>query len=225
MTRALGVVCGATLFLICAHRLPAPILEEETPTPAPEQPATLKPKPTLKPKIATESSEDSAKQQTSSPIPTNQITSTKAETAAHSKKGPVHPVVKPGAGLKAEPPIALDCTIRHWNDAFRKEKEHDYYTGYSTTKVAPKDIAWLRPGANPVGRPNQQGRTLGFIVLGSCKKGNLTGSTDIQNLMVKLSKLAADHGANAINYELSGTELRVQFLRIQDAILSAARRR
>jgi hypothetical protein len=124
----------------------------------------------------------------------------------------------------AEPPIKLDCTIRYWNEAFKKQKEHDYYTGYSTTKVAPKDVAWLRPGANPVGRLGEQGRTFGFIVLGSCKKGNLTGSTDLQNLMIKLSKLASDHGANAISYEKSGTEIRFQFLRIQDAILNAARR-
>jgi hypothetical protein len=51
----------------------------------------------------------------------------------------------------ADPPVKLDCTIRYWNDAFRKEKAHDYE--YSTTKVAPSDIAWLRADANPVGRP------------------------------------------------------------------------
>jgi hypothetical protein len=127
-------------------------------------------------------------------------------------------------GQEKTPPIVIDCTIQYWNDALKKQKEHDYYTGYSTTKVAPIDIAWLRPGANPVGRPGQVGRTFGFIVLGSCKKGNLTGSTDIRNLMTKLSKVASDHGANAISYEKSGTEIRFQFLRIQDAILNAARR-
>jgi hypothetical protein len=71
----------------------------------------------------------------------------------------------------AEPPIKLDCTIRYWNDPFKKQAEHDYETGYSTTKVAPKDIAWLRPGANPVGRLGEVGRTYGFIVLGSCRRG------------------------------------------------------
>ena len=127
-------------------------------------------------------------------------------------------------GQEKTPPIVIDCTIQYWNDALKKQKEHDYYTGYSTTKVAPKDIAWLRPGANPVGRLGEQGRTFGFIVLGSCKKGNLTGSTDIRNLMTKLSKVASDHGANAISYEKSGTEIRFQFLRIQDSMLNAARR-
>jgi hypothetical protein len=42
--------------------------------------------------------------------------------------------------------------------------------------------------------------------------------------MIKLSKLASDHGANAISYQKSGTEIRFHFLRIQDAILNAAKR-
>lgn len=124
----------------------------------------------------------------------------------------------------AEPPIKLDCTIRYWNEAFKKEKEHDYETGYSTTKVAPKDIAWLRPGASPVGRPRQLIRTFGFVLLGSCTRGNLTDSTDLRDLLLKLSKLASDHGANAISYEKSGTEIRFQFLRIKDSMFNAARR-
>jgi hypothetical protein len=119
----------------------------------------------------------------------------------------------------AEPPIKLDCTIRYWNEAYKKQMEHDNYTGYSTTKVAPKDIAWLRPGANPVGAQH----TYGFILLGSCKRGNLTDSTDLRNLLVKLSKVASNHGANAISYEKYGREIHFQFLRVRDAILNAAR--
>lgn len=124
----------------------------------------------------------------------------------------------------AEPLLKLDCTIRYWNEAFKKEKEHDYQTGYSTTKVAPNEIAWLRPGANPVGRLGQVGPTFGFIVLGWCKRGNITNNTELRNVMIKLSKIALDHGANAISCEKSGMEIRFQFLRIQDAILNAARR-
>jgi hypothetical protein len=124
----------------------------------------------------------------------------------------------------AEPPIKLDCTIQYWNEAFKKEKEHDYETGYSLTKVAPKDIAWLRPGASPVGRLGEVGPTFGFVVLGSCRKGNLTDSTDLRGLFIKLSKLASDYGANAISYERSGREIRFQFLRIRDSMLGAARR-
>ena len=118
----------------------------------------------------------------------------------------------------AEPPAKFDCTIRHWNDAFRKQRAHDYDTGYSTTKVAPSNIAWLRPGVNPAGRG-----TKGFVVLGSCSKGNVTSSTELRSLMTKLSKLGSDHGANAISYEKSGAELRFQFLRMQDRFLDGAR--
>jgi hypothetical protein len=136
-----------------------------------------------------------------------------------------NPIVVAGAvsalafSALAEPPITLDCTIGYWNSKWVKEMKHDYETGYSATKVAPKDIAWLRPGKI---RPENSGR--GFFVLGRCQKGNLTRSTDLQKLTIKLSKLASDHGANAINYELSGTELRVQFLRIPDPTLDAAKR-
>ena len=121
----------------------------------------------------------------------------------------------------AEPPaITLDCTIRYWNDANKKQAEHE---GYSTAKVAPQDMAWLRPGVNPVGRPGERPPP-GCIVLGSCKKGNLTDRTDLRDLLIKVSKLASDHGANAICYEKSGMEIRFQLLRIQDAILKFARR-
>ena len=124
----------------------------------------------------------------------------------------------------AEPPVRLDCTIRYWNDAFRKERAHDYDSGYSITKVAPSDIAWLRPGINPVGRFGRVGPTRGFVVLGSCTKGNVTSTAELRNLMINLSKVASEHGANAICYEKAGTEIRFQFLRIQDAILNAVTR-
>ncbi len=124
----------------------------------------------------------------------------------------------------AEPPVKLDCSIRYWNEHFKKEKEHDYETGYSTTKVAPKDIAWLEPGASPVNRLGQVLPTHGFVVLGWCKKGNITNTTELRNLMTKLSKVASDHGANAISYDKSGTEMRFYFLRQKDAIYAAGKR-
>ena len=126
--------------------------------------------------------------------------------------------------MRAELPAKFDCTIQSWNEAWKKERAHDYDTGYSTTKVAPADIAWLKPGMSPVGRPGKVGPTThGFVLLGACSKGNVTSSAELQSIMVKLSKLASDHGANAICYEKSGTELRFQFLRIQDRILNAGR--
>ena len=62
-----------------------------------------------------------------------------------------------------------------------------------------------------------------FVVLGVCTKGNVSTSAELRNVMIKLSKLASDHRANAISYEKSGTEIRFQFLRIQDKILNASR--
>ncbi len=124
----------------------------------------------------------------------------------------------------AEPPVQLDCTIQYWNEHFKKEKDHDYQHGYSTTKVAPEDIAWLRPGTSPVGRLGQVGPTYGFVVLCWCKKSNITSSTELRNIMIKLSKLVSDHGGNAISYDKSGTEMRFYFLRIEDKIYAAGKR-
>jgi len=42
--------------------------------------------------------------------------------------------------------------------------------------------------------------------------------------MIKLSRLASNHGANAISYDKSGTEIRFYFLRLQEAIFAAAKR-
>ncbi len=123
----------------------------------------------------------------------------------------------------AEPPVKLDCTIRYWNEHFKKEKDHDYQHGYSTTKVAPKDIAWLRPGVSPVGRLGQVGPTYGFVVLGYCRKANITSATELRNFLLKLSKLASDHGANAMSYDKSGAEIRFYFLRLEDKIFAAAK--
>ena len=124
----------------------------------------------------------------------------------------------------AEPPAQLDCTIQYWNEHSKKEKDHDYQHGYSATKVAPEDIAWLRPGVSPVTRRGQVRPSSGFVLLGGCSKGNITNSTELRNLMIKLSKVASDHGANAITYDKSGTEIRFYFLRLEDKIYSAGKR-
>jgi hypothetical protein len=44
---------------------------------------------------------------------------------------------------------------------------------------------------------------------------------DRRELGAKLKKVASEHGANAIAYEISGTEFRVQFVRIRDDIFNA----
>jgi hypothetical protein len=52
------------LLFLSSHRLPAPIVEEEKPTPAPEQSVKPKPKRTVKPNIATENAQSSEKRKT-----------------------------------------------------------------------------------------------------------------------------------------------------------------
>lgn len=124
----------------------------------------------------------------------------------------------------AEPPVQLDCTIQYWNEHSKKEKDHDYQHGYSATKVAPEDISWLKPGISPVTRRGQVRRSSGFVLLGGCSKGNITNGAELRNLMIKLSKVASDHGANAITYDKSGTEIRFWFLRLEDRIYVAGKR-
>jgi hypothetical protein len=115
------------------------------------------------------------------------------------------------------PPITIECTFNHVDPNFGN---------YSKTKVAPNNIAWLKPGADPYIRPGHVDRTTGFVVLGR-GVGHLTASTDLPKLCIKLANVASDHGANAINFQIldHGTQLRVQFLRVEDAFLQSAGRR
>jgi len=125
----------------------------------------------------------------------------------------------------AEGPVKLDCTIQSWDEHSKKEKDHDYQQGYSTTKVAPQDIAWLRPGVSPVGPLGQVRPTHRFVVLGGCKKTNITSGKELQNIMIKLSKLVSDHRGNANGYDRSGVEIRFWFLRHEDSIYAAGKHR
>lgn len=73
MRRTLALILTVALLLMAPNRLPAPIQEvPESPTPAPEQSAKPKPKRTIKPKLASESSEGQAR--TSSPTPRSKAT-------------------------------------------------------------------------------------------------------------------------------------------------------
>jgi hypothetical protein len=112
------------------------------------------------------------------------------------------------------PPITIHCTF------YRVALGREYS---KKVKVAPKDMAWLKPGQEPwTGTefdPNNQ-RNIGFVVLGR-GIGPLTASTDLRKLTVQLAQVASDHGANAINYQIlnHGTQMHVQFLCVEDAIL------
>jgi hypothetical protein len=136
-----------------------------------------------------------------------------------------NPIVVAGAvaalvsSALAEPPITLDCTIGYWNSRWVKEMEHDYQKGYSATKVAPKDMVWLR-----LGKIGHSGR--GFLVLGRCQKGNVTRSTDLRKLTIKLSKLASDHGRTPLtmrspvrSYVSSSSEYQTQLLMPSNAVI------
>ena len=90
--------------------------------------------------------------------------------------------------------------------------------GYSNTKVPAERLCFCDPGWTRSDNP-----TWGFIVLGR-GFGHVTKQADRHELGAKLRKLASDCGANAIAHKASGTEFRVQFLRIQDDILNAALR-
>ena len=70
------------------------------------------------------------------------------------------------------------------------------------------------------GKPLQKG----LVVLGGCKKTNITSSKELQNIMIKLSKLVSDQGGNAISYDKSGAEVRFWFLRLEDRIYAAGKR-
>jgi hypothetical protein len=116
-------------------------------------------------------------------------------------------------GQEKTSPIAIDCTFKNMD--FVKLHLH----GFSNTKVAPEKIAvwqYSRPEFNP-----RIKSTPNYIIVGT-GFGHVTKQTNRAELGAKLRKVASDHGANVIAYEISGTEFRVQFLRVQDDILNAA---
>ena len=114
---------------------------------------------------------------------------------------------------QAQPPIQVKCTF----------SRHAPFP-----KVSPNQIAWLKQGSDtsatswrmgPVhGRP-----PVGFVVIGY-GSGSFTPSTDWRKLLSQMAQVASEHEANAINYQIDGSQFRVQFLRIEDAILQNAKR-
>ena len=107
------------------------------------------------------------------------------------------------------PPIAIDCTFNNADVV----KLH--LRGFSSTKVAPEKIAiweYSRPMIDPRQfNPN-------YVLLGT-GFGHVTKQANRREIGDKLRKVASDHGANVIAYEISGTEFRVRFLRVRDDIL------
>ena len=129
------------------------------------------------------------------------------------------------AQAEEPPPATIDCTFHH--------VEFPKHGDFSKTKVDPHDMAWIA-AEHPYPRPDEirtglvvwdkNYRQWGLVVLGK-GSGHLTSRTDLPKLCIQLAKVASDHRANAINYQVSGTQIRVQFLRIEDAYFRTARRR
>src|SRR5438128_5448334 len=51
--------------------------------------------------------------------------------------------------------------------------------------------------------------------------GHITGVVDWREVGARLRRLASDHGANVVAYQISGTELRVQFFPVTDDVFKA----
>jgi hypothetical protein len=115
---------------------------------------------------------------------------------------------------KKPPPIAIDCIFNNVDVV----KLHLH--GFSNTKVAPEKIAvwqYSRPEFNPNIKSTPE-----YFILGK-GFGHITKQADRRELGAKLRKVASDHGANVIAYEISGTEFRVQFVRVRDDIFNGPR--
>jgi cytoskeletal protein RodZ len=102
LSAAFRLLLMVSVLLITAHRLPAPIVEEEKPTPAAEQSAKPKPKPTIKPKATRENSESATRRQTSSPPPKTQ------PTQQNRFSGTWNGIINCGPGGDIEHTIAID---------------------------------------------------------------------------------------------------------------------
>ena len=111
------------------------------------------------------------------------------------------------------PPIAIDCTF-YGNVDFKKLN----FRGFSNTKVAPENIIFWRPDSLP---RNDKPHYPIYWELGR-GFGHITGIVDWREIGHRLRTLASAHGANVVAYQISGKEIRVQFLRVTDDIFKTA---
>jgi hypothetical protein len=116
-------------------------------------------------------------------------------------------------GQEKTAPVKIDCTFYGTPDFVKL-----HLRGFSNTKVAPKNIIFWRPEFLP---RNDRPHYPDFWELGR-GFGHITGVVDWREIGARLRRLASDHGANVLAYQVSGTEIRVQFLRIPDDVFKAA---
>ena len=82
------------------------------------------------------------------------------------------------------------------------------------TRVAPDNIIFWRPDSLP---RNDKPHYPTFWELGR-GFGHISGVVDWREIGHRLRTLASTHGANVVAYQISGKEIRVQFLRVTDDI-------
>jgi hypothetical protein len=116
-------------------------------------------------------------------------------------------------GQEKKSPIVIDCTF-YGNVDFKKLR----FPGFSNTKVAPEKIVFWRPEFLP---RNDRPHYPNYWELGK-GFGHITSVVDWREIGARLRRLASDHGANVVAYQISGTEIRVRFFRVTDDIFKAA---
>ena len=106
--------------------------------------------------------------------------------------------------------VAIDCTFQSNLEILRKLN----FYGYSYNKVAPENILFARPD---VLRRSDRPHWSSVWDMGK-GFGHINGTVNWREVGQKLRAIASAHGANVVAYQISGAEIRVQFLRVADNI-------